>query len=63
MDIISIFEKLAQSTHHQSLATFVDALPEKMQLAFLQNNSQQLRKLFSEETHFSDALTIAKISA
>jgi hypothetical protein len=59
MDTISLFEQLANMTHHnKNTSQIINLLPNEVKNAFIADDSQQLRKTLSGQDSFYDSKTV-----
>ena len=61
MNVNFLFEALAASTHLQK-HNLINQLPNAIQTALVQQDSQKLRRILSEELVFPDVQTIVQIN-
>lgn len=59
MDIVSLFEQLASTTHHKiNIEELLREKPANIQQAFANNDGTSLKAFFNEDTVLADRTTI-----
>ncbi len=58
MDAISLFEQLANITHHQVSDELIDKLPIELKHAFITSNSQLIREKIAGQHIFPDSRAV-----
>lgn len=62
MEIISIFEKLANTTYDQAkINELINTLPSQIKYFYQQGDANQLRQQIAGTTYFPDARTVAQL--
>ena len=61
MDIVTIFEKLANSAHYRSrMNELIAEQPEEIKKAFLTNDGESLKKQYSDEGYLANTSHIVQ---